>query len=550
MMKTREGQGSLARRTFTSWMQDDGSRETLWVVAVYTAAWGLLLLASGRYWDDWAGFGLPMSVADAWARQQGLFWQQWLVILSWIPYTERIGHAIVFVAYLFCALAVHRLMQSLPGSTARSRVIVPAVFAVFPVNGARYAFADLSYAISLVVFMAAWWLLVADVERPKLTRRIVAAGMFLFAMLSTASLIVFIALVPLHLVWIQYSELREPRARKQLVARYGFLIALPVAAWILRSVFLQPSGLYAGYNHVGASGLLAGVSLLPSAFANSLVLPIADAFRGHLAVTAILGFLVYAALAVSFRPAIRGSDRGLSMPFAMLVAGALSFIAGVFPYVAVGKLPQLGGWESRHQLLVPLGAALLVVASIEFAGHLLRIGPSAELLVLCMLVSAFVLSDLRISVAYQRDWYKQVSLMSQMGHSQDIRRGSYFVMTDNTSRLNAAGRRYAAYELNGMMRQVFGDATRFAVDQAVYSSNDEKASALELMRKDQQYNCWQYKPTSEKFRMIVDPGATDVAKASVVAHLMWSELVDPDAFQRRVADVVTIRTVPLQGSSQ
>jgi len=49
-------------------------REAAFIAAVYTISWGLLLSASGRYWDDWAALDLGAAASSAWSKQQGLFW--------------------------------------------------------------------------------------------------------------------------------------------------------------------------------------------------------------------------------------------------------------------------------------------------------------------------------------------------------------------------------------------------------------------------------------------------------------------------------------------
>lgn len=524
------------------WLSQESSRESLLIVLMYTAAWGLLLGASGRYWDDWCVLNAAKPAIDAWSQQEGLFWQlRFFGVLSALPGTERIGHVLVFASYLFGALAVHRLMREIPGSTIASRVMVPAIFAVFPVNDARYALVDLSYALSLAIFTAAWWMIVADIERPRLVRRVAAGGLFLFSMLSTNSLLVFFGLVPLYLLWIHRPGSAGGASRWELVRRYAFLIALPIVAWIVRSAYLQPSGLYANYNELRGQGDLYAVG---RAFGNSVWSPALAAFPGDLALVLVFGIVLFAVLAWVFKAVIGAENHDCQATVVMLFAGVVTFVAGVYPYLAVGKMPESASWASRHQLLVPFGAALIVVACVQLIGRVLHAGSTVQLLALCVLVSAFVFSDVNVSLRYQRDWYKQVALMSQMGRNPDVRRGSYFVLVDKTKRLNERERRYVAYELNGMMRHVFGDATRFGVDEAASASESEGGLGLEMMVKHQQYNCWQYKPTKQRYSVIVDSGSTDVLSRTELLRLMWQEVFAPAAFSKAVGGIVTIRTQP------
>ncbi len=502
------------------------------MAAVYTAAWGLLLSASGRYWDDWAALDLSSRAVAEWSRQQGLFWQLDLLrVLSSLPGTERIGHALVFVAYLACVIVLYFLLRRLPVSSGM-RVLVPVLFAVFPVNAARYALVDLMYAISLVVFMLAWWLVAVDQDRPAIWREALAAVLFLFSMLSTGSLLMFFIVVPAYVLLQRFWAGRAEGATS--LARNAYLILLPVVAWFVRSIALRPTGLYASYNSVTSAGLFSALVNLPLAFRTSVLEPAVGAFRPSMlfaaAVLAIAlaGFLLLRRLDLSF-------DAPMRHLLALAGAGLILFAVGVFPYLAVGKLPQGAGWESRHQLLVPFGAAVLVYAGIVLAARVLRLRPTVTLLALCLVAGLFVAGDLRTSLEYQVDWYKQVSLMQRMAESAEMERGRHFIFTDRAADLNAAKPEYAAYEYNGMMRMALGDATRFGVDVRRIEFFDPL-----LMREHQQYNCWEYEPTSVRYGVTITRGELDATRPWVVAGLMWQEVFAPDEFRERVADVVRI----------
>ena len=516
-------------------------RETLSIVGLYTAAWCLLLSASGRYWDDWAALDISAETAVEWSRMQGQFWQwHFLRLLSALPGTERIGHLLVFASYLLCALICHRLVRRIPGTTALARVSIPVLFAVFPVNAARYALIDLMYALSLAVFMIGWWLIAVDLDRPRLWRRVLASVVLLFSMLSTGSLVMFALVIPAYVAWVKAADWRSAGARRPLVQRYCFLLGLPVVAWLIRSVALQPSGLYEGYNQVTLAGVRQALVDLPAAFIASIVQPVVSAFSSHLLAVLLGGLALYAIALVGRTASREDATPSWAKPISLLGAGAVVFALGVIPYMAVGKLPQSLGWESRHQLLVPFGAAMIVYAAIVLGARALRLESRVALLVLCVLVSAFVLADLRSSLAYQADWYKQVSLMQRMGQSADIRRGSYFVFSDEASELNAALPTYPAYAYNGMLRKVFGDTTRFGVDESGTAVFDPL-----VMREYEQYNCWEYQPTDERYAVTITRGERDVTKPRVVLGLMWREILRPDEYRDLVTDIARIESQPL-----
>jgi hypothetical protein len=222
----------------------------------------------------------------------------------------------------------------------------------------------------------------------------------------------------------------------------------------------------------------------------------------------------------------------------------------VFPYLAVGKLPQAVGldwWDSRHQVLVPLGAALMLYGGVMLLGRVLRLEQSVTLATLVLLIAAFMVFDVRTSLAYQADWYKQVSLMKHMETSRDIRSGNYIVVRDEAVGLNVAGRRYLPYELSGMMFKVFGDASRFGVDEAIMPIY---AFQLTAYGTNEQYHWSQYRPPARAFLVRVTPGAVDLSSEWTLLGLMWRERLLPQEFDRLVRGVVAVETAPALLSGQ
>ncbi|MGB4441051.1 MAG: hypothetical protein WBJ62_02375 [Coriobacteriia bacterium] len=511
-------------------------REAAFIAAVYTISWGLLLSASGRYWDDWAALDLGAAASSAWSRQQGLFWQlDLLELLSALPGTERIGHILVFFAYLACALILHALLGRVGGLSRQARVLLPALFAVFPVNASRYALATLMYAVSLLVFMVGWWMIAVDVKAPSITRRVAAAALLLFSLLSMGSLMVFIAVIPMYLAWV-YVRAREghPELRTMLM-RYGFLIGLPIVALFVRSMALQPSGIYANYNSLSLGGAMRAAGMLPTAFQTSILEPVVRAFGSNLLLVVLGGLACYSVALLLLATTGEGSKTSWIEPVAMLGSGIVVFVLAAFPYLAVDKMPMLGGWESRHQILVPFAGALVVYAGVSLVVRLLALEERAAVLITSLLLSAFVFANLFASFDLQAEWYKQVSLMQRMAESEEMERGRHFIFTDLAADLNAAKPEYTAYEYNGMMRMAMGDATRFGVDANGIAFFDPL-----LMRQHQQYNCWEYEPTPVRYGVTITHGEQDVTRTRAVLGLMWREVFAPDEFRERVADVVRI----------
>lgn len=540
------------------------ARESLLIAVVYSAAWGFMLLASGRYWDDWAALDLSARAVAEWSTQQGLFWQLDLLrFLSILPGTDRLGHILTFVAFLVSALALHRVLLEAPAVSRQARVTIPLLVAVFPVNGARFAHVTLMYAVSLAIFMVAWWMFAVESNRPSLWRWLVASGLLVFAMLSTGSLLMFSVVIPVYVVWVRWPGIRTPNGAISLAIRCAGLLALPVIAWLIRGRELQPSGLYAEYNELTWVSAREAVSALPGAFRASF----ADAVISSISPWAWIAVLLAPLIYLLMRQVVRNDDRGMSLQegLATLAAGFVLFMVAVFPYLAVGKMPQAIGWESRHQLLVPFGAALIIYGVTILVGRAVRMKTGAVTLAVCVLLGVFIASDIRTSLVYQGDWYKQVALMEWMKTDAVFESGRFFVFADQAADINApvgviaryapdgtrepvdsAHRAVAFYEYNGMMRHVFGDATRLGIGE----DSLRILARLDRYQPFEQYNFWQHERGADAIEVTVGPGERDLRRPGVVIDLMWQEIMAPREFQRSVREAVVVETRSASGLYQ
>ncbi|HET6351085.1 MAG TPA: hypothetical protein VFG89_02995 [Coriobacteriia bacterium] len=523
----------------TSARKFDG--QTLAITCVYSAAWALMLFNGGLYWDDWCLTGLSWKGAVSWGAMNGQFWQPvYWVALGNMRGGWYLGHALTFVLFLASALFLNRILRRVAELSPVVQWMVPLVFAVFPVNAARIAHIDLQYTVSVAVFYYAWLLLAQDLENPRLPRRIVSAALFVFAMLTTKSLLMFFALVGIYLLWQTRAELRDGRSRTGVFARYAGFAVLPFASWFIQLKWLAPSGLYAGYNEITAEAVAEGLSHWWTSTWQSLLQPLVVAWPAVAA--AVLVALI---VALAARRTGKRLDRDVREPIALFALGVLSFVLAVFPYLAVGKVPQTSGpewWDSRHQLLVPLAAALIVCSIVLLAGTLLRLKQRSLVLVLFGFLIAFVAADITTCIDYQRDWYKQVSLMRHMASDANVRRGNLFVIRDNTTSLMVNRRRILPYEFSAMAYTVFGEPTRFLVDETL---SPRYAAQLPRFLPYEQYHWTGWHQPIDRYQLILDPGTKSLDSDRAVLGLLAREVFAHDKFERIVPSVLAYQSMPM-----
>jgi hypothetical protein len=151
----------------------------------------------------------------------------------------------------------------------------------------------------------------------------------------------------------------------------------------------------------------------------------------------------------------------------LLLLGMLAFFLAGLPYWVLGYEPTFLEWTSRHQLLMPLGAALIIFSILT----------SLRAVASDLLISVVIAGSLSFGIeAYYRflvDWHKQLAII-EFAESSDIVRGaSVIIVRDSAEELNAIARTYRFYEWNGLFERAYGDQKRFGInlqDVATYKS--------------------------------------------------------------------------------
>ncbi|HKA46326.1 MAG TPA: hypothetical protein VKF40_30315 [Burkholderiales bacterium] len=504
------------------------------VAGLYVGAHGLMLLNNGLYWDDWTIFGFPYAAVTQWYREYGLplFGYYHLVLDSLGVPAYRI---LVFLSYLVSAACLYGILTRVREIDRRTAFVLALFFVLFPSNSARISVMASRTSLCYALFFAGFWLacLYLDKRVPALR---VAALILLCASFLTHSFLVFYIVVLIYIAYHEKSGLGGVRALPGFVLRYLDFFALPVIFWIIKLLYFEPYGSYEGYNRITLGSALNGFFLIGAAFYGGFVEPLVASFRLPLVV------LIAAAILSCFGARLIGRMNGsasaqpLRLSFWFLVLGIVLFVAGVFAYLAVGKVPSPYDWNSRHQLLTPLGASLILV----YLPRLI-LAERVQNLVYALLVAAFLAADVQQWVVFQKDWYKQVALIESFKESPEIRRGHYFLIQDKTADLDANHRVYRFYEYTGLFHAAFGDERRLG--QEVRSFRVQDFNDLRSML-NSQFRLGEYDASvsSPDAVLIVEHGELKLTPWDVI-RLRFLEWSDTSEFHADVKHVVRVSVV-------
>jgi hypothetical protein len=361
-----------------------------------------------------------------------------IFLLSIGPWVYRV---LTLLTYFFSGIFLDSILNKYSSIETETRFLIVLFFLILPFNWARVTLICTPYAICHFLFFLAWFLM---------NKNRLLAIVFFFLSFNTNSLLVFY-LLPFFDTY--YKSLVNSRVSlKSLLSfslRYFDFVLLPFLYFAIKLIFYKPTGPYEGYNE--------GYSL------TSLFLSPVQMVYGWSKVSVSLVLLLVLTLViynVIFRTRLNiAKSKTNHNPYVFLLVGMTVFLCGAFPYWILGYVPVAFDWDSRHQLLLPLGFSIILVGFL---------GLARNFYIKNLLLSVFLSVCILMNVAAYRDcyidWQKQSDLIAQFSQNDVIKNSQLVFFDDRTEDLNAFSRKYRFYEWNGLMAEAFGNEKRFGVD--------------------------------------------------------------------------------------
>lgn len=504
--------------------------------SIYLFTFGLMLFNGGAFLDDWVIVNQENAVRLVMQQEIGFFgyWPAYVhnVLLS-LPAAIFWERVVIFISYLLAGVLLHGILKSVREIDGESRFWVVVFFLLFPVNFVRTCISNINYALSYLMFFLGFWLLVKFRECRGPALRL-ASLLCLFLSFSTNSMLVFYGVI---IAYTAYAELAEHASVSKLIKRagaYADYALLPVIFWIIKNLAFPPGGLYADYNAITGQKAIAAFFQLPACVHNAILEPIRlSVGQGNIVVVIALAGALYLALKHARMPHADISVKG-NIVFAGV--GVILFVMAVFPYLAVGKMPSLWDAESRHQLLVPLGAAFMLYFGLKIALLELEVPQKWRTLMYSVIAAFFMWNHVAILLDFQQDHYKQLSLIEQFRASAVVRDNHAFLFVDAVPGLNALQRKYRFYEYTGMMKVAFGDDTRLGVEKGFESDRPEEYRMFVPYR---QYNISGYALQPFSHVVTIEQGAFHISRSSAL-RLMALRVLSPDQYARDIQNIVNL----------
>jgi len=392
---------------------------------------GLVLVLNAVYWDDWTIRGTNLAAMLQRFETTGSVFNLrgylHFAMLSAGPWLYKIA---TFVLMFFTGVLLWKIIERHDWINIDARYTIVLLFLLLPFYSARVALIDFPYTLQYFLFFLAWYLVGKN--------RLLSLGLF-FLSFETNSMLVFYALPMAEWYFRGGNRLNLKKACAWGVRRIDYM-GWPFVYWFIKNTYFAPYGFNDGYN-----GDFALTNLLTAPIVMGADLMRLDA--------SIMLLVVAILLSLRYLKSIHFDDNG---PHQRLVFyGVAAFACSVFPYWIVGAAPTFSIWSSRHQLLMPLGVALLVTWLLG------RFPQESRKTIFVLIIALSMAVNVKAYIGFYLDWSKQKELVLLMSQNNRIREARLVVFDDRTT--NAQNRTYRFHEWNGLMRMAYEDETRFGL---------------------------------------------------------------------------------------
>lgn len=425
----------------------------------YALSFGLMAFIPARFWDDLQIFNNPDIVGMS--RRSGiLIGGLFLQAMVSLPHPDLMVRLLVLIVFLSSALLVRSLMKMLALTDERERNAITLIMAVSPLFLSRFQIITSFYCTALLLFCLGAWLLASALISGRPLLRLPAYLMLLLAFYIESFLVLYAFLMLLLLLAMPGKKGPSFRGLFErgllLMRRAPEAFALPFLFFGLKTWLTPATAEFTGYNAVTAQGLLGALVSWPIRTLDALI-----AIPGGASLWLLFVAPLLLALVLILAPANRFKtlpvDDDAHPGWQGLLVSCIGAALAVFPYAVVSRAVSPYDFDDRNQLtLLLVAGSLLVFAVRTFVRPCLQWSVLAFLFCWCVAVNAVTYWTII------RDGHVQNAVVHAIGENSAVRNQSSFLV-DTAGWPDLARRRtLSTAQLNCLMKDAFGDETRFA----------------------------------------------------------------------------------------
>ncbi|WP_419767379.1 hypothetical protein [Arcobacter sp.] len=518
-------------------LSDKKSMLILFIIYLVTNSF-FLLNYNGIYWDDWGLHNQEYSTIEnmyvsvsGYLGYLNIFIQDLFFNINGGIFLSRL---LTFVLFFLNAVMFIEILKKFQIISEIERFFIVIFFLIAPLNSAKIAVINFPAELRVFIFFFSFYLLskYLFIDSRKLYLRIVILFLFIISF-TLPSLLVFYALVLIYIFYNLYDIKLTVLKNFILFIKTNIdFIFLPIIFYVVKLIYCMPTGIYQGYNKINIENIL-NLDNYYHTFLWSFIEPINLSMQ-NISSLIIVAFVVLLLLSNAFS---RQNNDMNKKDIYLLTFGFIVFFLGAFAYLAVGKIPTLNDWESRFQVLLPIGFSFILYYGIQIISNLLNFKVVIKYFLYLILIISFVSFHLKEQLKYNIDWFYQQSIIENFKISGQIVQNSTFIVENELYFKLAKSRALRYYELNGMSKDAFSK------DDKLFVSNENQITLLEDLKiqKEMNYSLWVKEPPIY-FKMKVNPNVPfnkgQVQTLKYFFMLKYLEIFNQTQFKKEIKNLV------------
>jgi len=526
---------------------------------------GLLLLNDGIYWDGWLIYTfLKFGHFDrlySWFSQSGAlpiyYVHRFMGLLPGMVFCYKLA---AFLLILASTLLIYRIGVRTAWVDRRESLLIALIALCYPAFQVSVELVVLPFLLTYAMFLAAVYLAVQNrlqVGKATPVYPIVACLLF-FLSFFVGSLLVFylgflwllaITPMPVEANAEEGEQLPAPLRRWPLRVPSYYLL-LPIAFWVVKSVFFAPVGVYKHYNKFNWSPHSIGYSVntfLAGAIYDQFMAAIA-LFTQPVAWLFCLLFLLWTYK--QFGIGSRSLGQGRSSSRGLLIFGGVLLLLAILPYSLVAKPPSSFGYDTRNALLIGLPMAVIIVAVCRlFCSTSTKALSRTGWVVLAGLSMLCVLSTWNYYLAWQARGIKYHAVLQSLSRNREASRYSVYWVDDNF--LTGGQELYSFQELSSMFRVAWGGESRIGIDLRSRYWLDALTVQRQLFMLpwSQQYNLTTCNPRGPQARLLIRRGPAAGSNLRIVGKYYYYKFVKRGNLSKYLSEIADVRVTHHKSAS-
>lgn len=531
--------------------EDAQFRHCFWLTAIYVLAHWLILISTGRWWDDWVYADRDVGYMMEVFKQSSLPLAGVVNIIIWyIPYK-------VFVFFMFYAdgMILYKILESIDLFSEETAFWISALFMIIPINDARITYMCFNYSLGLFCYLTSFYLVTRWV-RQRGKKRIIIRILSLALLIPAFNAESVMLMVVLMLFYLYYEELKTAWKWKEIainikklfaaVIHYIDYLILPIAYYSITKILFPGYGYYGGHSYIKWDDLFQTILNSPkytwktfkSIFTNwrNVIMDKPEKIALYIIVyVVVIGIATF--VFIKKRKSCQCEKNSTGEKVLLLCLGIFAFYVGLFPYIVKrGSSVAVVYADGRDTLLLGIGTAIIIYYLLCLLRFIVKDVGVRAILVFFMVSGIMYFNN--IYLEWEKNYYQQLQLRDEIASNQEILDNDTFIIIYTGSTFFDM-----FYQANGNSWAATGEQTRFYLtgvdDLPRLLELNEDSWYLNAMMKD-----YDYTDKTIDGVIYVNYNTNYMGRATILKQ-KWNEFFDRETFERRIREAKDIKYYPI-----